>query len=272
MRFAASPEDYANPPGPWNEPRLLYLQHASDPVVWWYWSILWSRPDWLAEPRGPDVNPRSIWFPYVSFWQVTVDQFHGTGVPNGHGHNYGNMMVSAWAQLARPPGWTGRGDGPPAEADRWLRDRVAGRGRGARARRRRGRPRLRRARQPGGPERALRAGQPGRGRRGGRRGPRPRGRAGATSGSPATASRPASGSAASRSSPSPPPSRSASRSRGRATSSATRPSSNASTAEAALHAAAAHPLRHGAGRGADLPRRAPRPLPAAAPAVGRGSA
>ena len=44
------------PPGPWNEPRLLYLQHASDPVVWWYWSILWSRPDWLAEPRGPDVN------------------------------------------------------------------------------------------------------------------------------------------------------------------------------------------------------------------------
>ena len=106
VRFAASPEDYAKPIGPWNEPRLLYLQHASDPVVWWYWSILWSRPDWLSEPRGPDVNTASIWFPYVSFWQVTVDQFHGTGVPNGHGHNYGNMMVSAWAQIARPPGWT----------------------------------------------------------------------------------------------------------------------------------------------------------------------
>ena len=106
VRFAASPEDYANPPGPWNEPRLLYLQHASDPVVWWYWSILWSRPDWLAEPRGPDVSTKSIWFPWVSFWQVTVDQFHGTGVPNGHGHNYGNMMVSAWAQLGTPAGWT----------------------------------------------------------------------------------------------------------------------------------------------------------------------
>ena len=103
VRYAASPEDYAKPPGPWNEPRLLYLQHASDPVVWWYWSILWSRPDWLAEPRGPDVNTASVWFPYVSFWQVTVDQFHGTGVPNGHGHNYGNMMASAWAQLGRPP-------------------------------------------------------------------------------------------------------------------------------------------------------------------------
>ena len=106
VRYAASPEDYAKPPGPWNEPRLLYLQHASDPVVWWYWSILWSRPDWLAEPRGPDVNTNSIWFPFVSWVQVTVDQFHGTGVPNGHGHNYGNMMASAWAQLGRPAGWS----------------------------------------------------------------------------------------------------------------------------------------------------------------------
>jgi uncharacterized membrane protein len=106
VRFAASPEDYASPPGPWNEPRLLYLQHASDPVVWWYWSIMWSRPDWLAEPRGPDVNTASFWFPFVTWAQVTVDQFHGTGVPNGHGHNYGNMMVSAWEQLGNPPGWT----------------------------------------------------------------------------------------------------------------------------------------------------------------------
>ena len=106
VRFAASPPDYAKPAGPWSEPRLLYLQHASDPVVWWYWSILWSRPDWLAEPRGPDVSPHSVWFPIVSFVQVTVDQFHGTGVPNGHGHNYGNMMVSAFEQLARPEGWT----------------------------------------------------------------------------------------------------------------------------------------------------------------------
>ena len=128
VRYAASPEDYANPPGPWNEPRLLYLQHASDPVVWWYWSILWSRPDWLAEPRGPDVNTASIWFPFVSWVQVTVDQFHGTGVPNGHGHNYGNMMASAWAQLGRPAGWTDADTAAPAEAHRWLRDRVAGRG------------------------------------------------------------------------------------------------------------------------------------------------
>lgn len=106
IRHAASPSDYARPAGAWVEPRFLYLQHASDPVVWWYWDILWSRPDWLAEPRGPDVNSASLWFPFVSWVQVTVDQFHGTGVPNGHGHNYGTMMVSAWAELGRPAGWT----------------------------------------------------------------------------------------------------------------------------------------------------------------------
>ena len=118
VRFAASPPNYANPPGPWNEPRLLYLQHASDPVVWWYWSILWSRPDWLAEPRGPDVNTASFWFPFVSWAQVTVDQFHGTGVPNGHGHNYGNMMASAWARARTARRLDGRRHGEAPAADR----------------------------------------------------------------------------------------------------------------------------------------------------------
>jgi uncharacterized membrane protein len=27
-------------------------------------------------------------------------------VPNGYGHNYGNMSVDAWSAIAPPPGWT----------------------------------------------------------------------------------------------------------------------------------------------------------------------
>ena len=64
------------------------------------------EPDWLKEPRGPDVSKSMRWFPVVSFAQVSVDQFVGTSPPNGHGHNYGNMIVAAWAAVLSPPGWT----------------------------------------------------------------------------------------------------------------------------------------------------------------------
>src|SRR3712207_7938171 len=36
---------------PWTGPRVLILQHPSDPVTWWSPSLLFSRPDWLAEPQ-----------------------------------------------------------------------------------------------------------------------------------------------------------------------------------------------------------------------------
>ena len=106
IRFAASTSDLGRPATTWSEPRVLYLQHASDPVVWWSPKLFLHEPDWLNEPRGPDVSPSMHWFPVVTFAQVTVDQFVGTMPPNGHGHNYGNMIVAAWASVLSPPGWT----------------------------------------------------------------------------------------------------------------------------------------------------------------------
>jgi uncharacterized membrane protein len=106
VRFAASTSDLGRPATTWTEPRMLYLQHASDPVVWWSPKLFLHEPDWLKEPRGPDVSPSMRWFPVVTFAQVSVDQFVGTLPPNGHGHNYGNMIVAAWAAVLSPPGWT----------------------------------------------------------------------------------------------------------------------------------------------------------------------
>jgi uncharacterized membrane protein len=37
---------------------------------------------------------------------VTADQFFGTSVPQGHGHNYGPTIVYAWENVVPPPGWT----------------------------------------------------------------------------------------------------------------------------------------------------------------------
>ena len=106
IRWAAAPKDLTPSDSSWTSPRVLYLQHGSDPVVWWSPRLVLYKPGWLSEPRAPDVSPDTRWFPLVTFLQVTVDQFLGTSVANGHGHNYGNMTVYAWAAIAAPPGWT----------------------------------------------------------------------------------------------------------------------------------------------------------------------
>jgi uncharacterized membrane protein len=85
---------------------VVYLQNASDPIVWWSPRLVLHRPDWLAEDRAPDVSPSMVWLPVVSFWQVTADLVFATGVPDGHGHKYEADYVDGWAAVLQPPGWT----------------------------------------------------------------------------------------------------------------------------------------------------------------------
>jgi uncharacterized membrane protein len=84
----------------------VYLQHASDPVVWWSPGLMVHRPDWLTEPRGRDVLPAMRWYPFVTFWQASADLIVSQDAPPGHGHSYDAEPVDAWAQLAPPEGWT----------------------------------------------------------------------------------------------------------------------------------------------------------------------
>ncbi len=106
VRFAPSGTDFTSPSGAWTYPRVAYVQHANDPVVWWSPALLFEKPDWLAETPGPDRTPDMHWIPVVTFLQVTVDQFFGTSVPDLQGHNYGGQMVSAWQSVVPAPGWT----------------------------------------------------------------------------------------------------------------------------------------------------------------------
>ena len=57
VRFSARPDNLDRPSTPWHNPRILYLQHASDPIAWWNPDLLFSQPDWLKEPPGVDVSP-----------------------------------------------------------------------------------------------------------------------------------------------------------------------------------------------------------------------
>lgn len=106
VRFASTSEDITKDQSAWSYPRVLYMQHASDPVVWFDFSLVTNKPDWLREPRGPDVSPATRWYPIVSFVQLGIDQIMAAAVPVGHGHQYGNTVAEGWSSVANPPNWS----------------------------------------------------------------------------------------------------------------------------------------------------------------------
>ncbi|OBH60243.1 hypothetical protein A5687_19240 [Mycobacterium mantenii] len=106
VRFVARARDLARPNAPWDHPRVVYLQHASDPIAWWTPDLLFSKPDWLNEPRGYDVLPQTRWIPVVTFLQVSADMAVAVDVPDGHGHHYVAAVADGWAAVLPPPGWT----------------------------------------------------------------------------------------------------------------------------------------------------------------------
>ena len=112
VRFAARSEDLARPDDPWGAPRVVYLQHASDPIAWFNPDLVFAEPDWLKEPRGYDVSGRMQWIPIVTFLQVSADMAVAVDVPDGHGHVYVKDVANAWAAILQPPGWT------PAKTER----------------------------------------------------------------------------------------------------------------------------------------------------------
>jgi uncharacterized membrane protein len=107
VRFASSPAQLDPASSGWDQPRVVYLQNPSDPVVWWSWQLAFHQPDWLRGTHPPGVSSAMHWYPLVTFWQVTADLALATAVPPGHGHTYGMLQgAAAWASIIPPPGWT----------------------------------------------------------------------------------------------------------------------------------------------------------------------
>jgi uncharacterized membrane protein len=106
VRFSARAANLARPDDPWGKPRIVYVQHASDPIAWWNTGLLFRKPDWLREKRGYDVLPSVEWIPFVTFLQVSADMAVAVDVPDGHGHRYVKDVANAWAAILQPPAWT----------------------------------------------------------------------------------------------------------------------------------------------------------------------
>ena len=105
IRFASTTNDIGVNVELWQQPRVLYMQHASDPIVWFSFDLIFRQPDWLKEPKGPEVSSVMRWYPFVTFIQVAVDQIAAHSVTDGRGHLYGDTVVEAWRAVTQPEPW-----------------------------------------------------------------------------------------------------------------------------------------------------------------------
>ncbi|MFK4823456.1 alpha/beta hydrolase [Paenochrobactrum sp. BZR 588] len=107
VRFTAQKDNLNNASAPWGPIRTVYLQYASDPIVFFEYSSLYSKPSWMDDPRGPDVSAEFRWYPVVTFLQLALDLAMATTTPMGYGHVYaGEHYIDAWREVLDLQDWS----------------------------------------------------------------------------------------------------------------------------------------------------------------------
>ncbi|WP_193164086.1 alpha/beta hydrolase [Microbulbifer hainanensis] len=106
VRFGNHFGGYQEGKVPWGNFRLAFLQHGSDPIVFFAPGAAYRRPAWMEKPRAPDVSPQLQWYPIVTMLQLAMDMHAGIA-PMGFGHSYAPAdYVHAWKSLTQPEGWS----------------------------------------------------------------------------------------------------------------------------------------------------------------------
>ena len=106
VRFMNQDQGLDRSEAEWGNFRIAFLQYASDPITFFTTGAAWREPDWMREPRGPDVSPDLRWFPVVTMLQLAADMMVGTA-PSGFGHEYHPAhYIDAWLALTEPEGWS----------------------------------------------------------------------------------------------------------------------------------------------------------------------
>lgn len=91
----------------WGRLRIVFMQHASDPITFYEPTSFWRAPQWMREPPAPDVSPASRFVPIVTQFQLAFDMAISKAVPQGFGHNYvANEYIDAWIAVTAPEGWS----------------------------------------------------------------------------------------------------------------------------------------------------------------------
>jgi uncharacterized membrane protein len=91
----------------WGRLRVVYMQYASDPIVFYEPASAWRAPIWMRQPPAPDVSPDLSFMPVVTQFQLVVDMILALAIPPGYGHSYiARDYIDAWVAVTAPEGWT----------------------------------------------------------------------------------------------------------------------------------------------------------------------
>lgn len=107
VRFTAQENALPIPGAKWGPVRIVYIQYASDPMVFFSPDLYRKEPEWLKGERGPDISPNLKWIPLVTFFQVFFDLIMADQVPKGNAHNYSaSSYIDAWLEVSEPVRWS----------------------------------------------------------------------------------------------------------------------------------------------------------------------
>ncbi len=107
FRFTNQNDALDIPGAQWGPMRIVYLQYASDPVVFFDPHAGYREPPWMRDERGPDVSQQLRWYPIVTLLQLGLDLATATTSPIGYGHVYApDQYIDAWLHVTQPEGWS----------------------------------------------------------------------------------------------------------------------------------------------------------------------
>ena len=106
IRFGNEGADFLAERGDWGPMRVAFIQHPSDPIVFFSFASLYRTPDWMIGERGHGVTPELGWYPVATMLQLGMDMALGLSAPVGYGHKYSAAdYTDAWVALTEPTGW-----------------------------------------------------------------------------------------------------------------------------------------------------------------------
>jgi uncharacterized membrane protein len=108
VRFTNQENGLEIPDGEWGDTRIVYLQHASDPVAFFSPSLFFKHPDWLVDAqRGVEISDQFHYARLITGWQVMMDLPAAGSIPEGYGHLYTKEAnAEAWIAVTRPDNWS----------------------------------------------------------------------------------------------------------------------------------------------------------------------